>query len=158
RVEASGPVTIEHPYMQSKVNLQSLQEATLTVSATLVNHSDRPVSGEISGEIQGGIRLARPYSLGPKETKEVLFTEGDSPGLRIQKRRLWEPNHLGSPELYTLGLAARDGSGVSSSRSITFGIREVGDYMTEQGYRGYTVNGRKVLIRGGGWVDDMMLS
>ncbi|HSP05667.1 MAG TPA: glycoside hydrolase family 2 TIM barrel-domain containing protein, partial [Acidobacteriota bacterium] len=71
--------------------------------------------------------------------------------------RLWWPNNLGSPELYTLKLAVQDQRGASQVRSISFGIREVVDYMSPEGHRGYIINGRKMLIRGGGWVDDMML-
>ena len=28
----------------------------------------------------------------------------------------------------------------------------------KQGHRGYIVNGKKILIRGGGWVDDLFLN
>ena len=57
-----------------------------------------------------------------------------------------------------MSLTVRDPKGVSDERKVTFGIREVGDYLNEQGHRGYTVNGKKVLIRGGGWVDDLFLN
>ncbi len=40
---------------------------------------------------------------------------------------------------------------------VRFGIREVSDYFNDQGHRGYKLNGKKVLIRGGGWTDDMLL-
>ena len=33
-----------------------------------------------------------------------------------------------------------------------------GTYFNDQGHRGFTVNGEPVLIRGGGWVDDVLLS
>ncbi len=47
---------------------------------------------------------------------------------------------------------------ISDWRVIRFGIREVSDYFNEAGYRGYRLNGRQVLIRGGGWVDDIFLN
>ena len=40
---------------------------------------------------------------------------------------------------------------------VRFGIREIADYRTEEGYRGFKLNGRKILIRGGGWADDLLL-
>ena len=45
----------------------------------------------------------------------------------------------------------------SDARSVRFGIREVADYRTDKGHRGFKLNGRKVLIRGGGWADDLLL-
>ena len=45
----------------------------------------------------------------------------------------------------------------SDVRMVRFGIREVSDYFNDQGHRGYKLNGKKILIRGGGWTDDLLL-
>jgi exo-1,4-beta-D-glucosaminidase len=45
----------------------------------------------------------------------------------------------------------------SDQRLVRFGIREIADYRTEDGHRGFKLNGRKILIRGGGWADDILL-
>jgi exo-1,4-beta-D-glucosaminidase len=157
-VRRSGAVSLEDPYVQSEVDLRTLKEASLTVSVRLVNHGDRAASGRLTGAI-GKIRFQAPYSLGPRESKVVRFSPAEVPALRVREPRLWWPVNLGKPELYTLELgAALDGAGrPSDSRSVTFGIRQVGDYVNDQGHRGYTVNGQRVLIRGGGWVDDLFL-
>ena len=47
---------------------------------------------------------------------------------------------------------------VSDSLVLRFGIREIRDYINEQGHRGYMLNGKKILIRGGGWTDDLFLN
>ncbi|HET6552665.1 MAG TPA: glycoside hydrolase family 2 TIM barrel-domain containing protein, partial [Dyella sp.] len=39
----------------------------------------------------------------------------------------------------------------------TFGIRSVSSNLTKQGYRQFFVNGKPLLIRGGGWAPDMFL-
>ncbi|MFN8240499.1 MAG: glycoside hydrolase family 2 TIM barrel-domain containing protein [Bacteroidales bacterium] len=39
-----------------------------------------------------------------------------------------------------------------------FGIRKVEDYFNSHGYRGYKLNGKEILIKGGGWVDGMFLN
>lgn len=158
RVRSSGLVSIENPFVQTKLDLQSFKEARLTVTATLVNHSNQSVSGRISGDIEPGISFVQEYSLAPNETKNVAFQPENSPKLVIANPRVWWPNNLGAPELYSMSLTVRDPKGVSDERKVTFGIREVGDYLNEQGHRGYTVNGKKVLIRGGGWVDDLFLN
>lgn len=47
---------------------------------------------------------------------------------------------------------------VSDWLVLRFGIREIKDYINEQGHRGYLLNGKKILIRGGGWTDDLFLN
>lgn len=47
---------------------------------------------------------------------------------------------------------------ISDARTVRFGIREIKDYLNEDGYRGYLLNGKKILIRGGGWTDDIFLN
>ena len=156
-VRSSGPVSIEHPYVQTRLDLQSFKEARLTISATLVNHSNVAVSGKISGTLEGGVSFAQKYSLDANETREIQFTPEEFSALVVQNPRVWWPNNWGAPELYNLKFSIRDPLGVSDVCSVTFGIREVTDYLNEQGHRGYMVNGKKILIRGGGWVDDLLL-
>ena len=45
----------------------------------------------------------------------------------------------------------------SDIKLVRFGVREVADYINEQGWRGFKLNGKKILIRGGGWTDDILL-
>jgi exo-1,4-beta-D-glucosaminidase len=40
---------------------------------------------------------------------------------------------------------------------LRFGIRQIEDYWLNDIHRGYKVNGQKVLIKGAGWTDDMLL-
>jgi exo-1,4-beta-D-glucosaminidase len=129
----------------------------LSVRGNLTNHSEQIVSGTINGEIQDGITFIQKYSLGPKETKEVRIDSTEFPRLVVKSPRLWWPNNLGNPELYTLSISVRHLVSTSDQQTLTFGIREFKDYINEEGHRGYTVNGKKVLIRGGGWVDDLFL-
>ena len=157
KLQIGGVVTIENPFVQSKLDLQSFKEAGLTISATLVNHSNRPVSGKINGEIEPGIAFAQAYSLLSNESKEIQFKPEDFPGLVIKDPRVWWPNNHGNPELYKLHLTVRDSQGVSDSSDVPFGIREVADYINNDGHRGYVVNGKKILIRGAGWVDELFL-
>jgi exo-1,4-beta-D-glucosaminidase len=138
------------------VNLKTLKEATLTITADLVNHEARTTSGEVTGDI-GAIHFKLAYTLHPRERKAITFSADQQPNLRIQNPRLWWPVNLGEPELYTLKLEAHEGQGTSDAVSTTFGIRQVATYLNEHGHRGFIVNGRKVLIRGGGWVDDLFL-
>ncbi len=155
KVKSTGLVSLENLFVDSK--LESLDEAHLTINGELVNHSNQAVSGTIFGEIEGGIQFTQNYSLGPKETKEFRILPSEFSDLIVKNPRLWWPNNLGSPELYSLSVTVRHLQKASDKQNLTFGIREFKDYLNEQGHRGYIVNGKKILIRGGGWVDDLFL-
>jgi exo-1,4-beta-D-glucosaminidase len=156
KVKLSGPVSLDHPFVSSQVDTQTLKEAKLTVSALLTNHSDKEVRGTVRGEI-GGTSFGQPYTLKPRASTTITFTPEQFPQLVIPEPRLWWPAGMGDPELYDLHISARVDDAASDSQPMNFGIRQVGDYLNAQGHRGYAVNGRQVLIRGGGWVDDLLL-
>ena len=96
--------------------------------------------------------------LGPRQEAVIELSPEQYPQLVVDQPRLWWPNGMGKPHLYELALEVAVGGRTSDRQDVTFGIRQVADYMNEHGHRGYEVNGKKVLIRGGGWVDDMMLA
>jgi len=50
-----------------------------------------------------------------------------------------------------------NGNETSDVQIIRFGIREVTSELNEKGYRVFRVNGKKILIRGGGWAEDLLL-
>jgi exo-1,4-beta-D-glucosaminidase len=156
KVKLSGPVSIDHPFVSSQVDTQTLKEAKLTVTAYVTNYGDMEVKGTVKGEI-GDIVFSQPYALKPGESAEVLFAPEQFPQLIIADPRLWWPAGMGNPELYDLSLSVLVDDAVSDIQALRFGIRQVNDYLNAQGHRGYTVNGRQVLIRGGGWVDDLLL-
>ena len=51
----------------------------------------------------------------------------------------------------------RSAAVISDSASIRFGIREITSEIDPQGHRLFRVNGKRILIRGGGWAPDMLL-
>ena len=157
KLRTSEAVSIEHPFVQSKVNVETLDQASLTITAELVNHSGQETTGILKGQIEN-IEFSQPFSLAGHERKQVSFTPELYKVLTIKNPRLWWPNNLGEPNLYQLTLSAHTDDNVSDTRSVRFGIREVSDYINKEGHRGYIINGKKVLIRGGGWVDDLFLA
>jgi exo-1,4-beta-D-glucosaminidase len=85
------------------------------------------------------------------------LTPEQHPQLNFERAHLWWPWELGEPHLYNLALTASEDGRTTDRASVRFGIRAVKDYMTAEGYRGYMVNGKKILIRGGGWADELLL-
>jgi exo-1,4-beta-D-glucosaminidase len=153
---ASGPVTLRHPYVTTRFDHPALAPAHLTVAAELRNTTDRPATATVRGAIESGT-FTQDVALGPNETRTVRFAPEAFPGLNLKKPRVWWPYQMGPAELYELRLEALVDGAVSDVQTLRFGVREVGSELTDKGHRLFKVNGRKVLVRGGGWAPDMLL-
>lgn len=153
---ASGPVVVRDPAVVSRVDTATLKSAELTVAADLVNLTGEAVTGELRGHI-GAVEFSKPITLGAHDSAFVHFTPDSFPQLHIADAKLWWPVELGGakPALYDLDLAFVSGGRVSDSRRMPFGIREITSESTPTGGRLFRVNGRRILIRGGGWAPDM---
>ena len=64
---------------------------------------------------------------------------------------------LAKSELYDMTLKFVIDGTVSDDEQLTFGIRDIKDYYTSEGFRAFMLNGKPVLIRGAGWTDDIFL-
>ncbi len=156
RLRRSGKVSIDAPFVAPDVNLDNLQEATLKISTEVTNYSDQSKSVTISGKIES-ITVEKSIDLDPGQKTTISFIPSEFDQLIIKNPRLWWPNGLGEPALYTLDLELKENGTVIDNQTIRFGIRKVETYLNDSGVRGYKVNGREVLIKSGGWVDDLFL-
>ena len=156
-LHTTGAVALDRVFVRSKLDVDTLAEAEVIVEATRGNNTDREVEAVLTGTISGGIALHSSSVLAPREERRIRLTAKDIPALRITNPRLWWPNGMGDPELYELALDVAVDGAASDSTAVTFGIRHVDDYINDEGHRGYAINGREFLVRGGGWVDDMLL-
>jgi exo-1,4-beta-D-glucosaminidase len=161
-LSTSGPVSVRHPFVETKLDLPDTATAHLTVRAEVRNSSGEPVKGTLRGWIHGeagrAIEFSQPVELAAGETKEVAFTPDSSPSLNVAKPRLWWPYQMGEPFLHKLTLEfVNSRNEISDKQTINFGIVQTGSEITPEGYRLLKVNGKPVLIRGGGWAPDMML-
>lgn len=153
-LSASGDVVVRYPEVVSRVDTSTLRSADLTVVTGLRNLTSHSVTGTLRGRI-GSVSFSRLVTLAPNDSALVRFTPDSFPQLHFANARLWWPTELGKPELYTLSLDFVNGSRVSDSERIRFGIREVTSESTPRGGRLFRVNGRRILIRGGGWAPDV---
>jgi len=64
---------------------------------------------------------------------------------------------MGKPNLYPLIMTFEVNGKVSDHSQTQFGIREVTSEVNATGGRAFHINGKNILIRGGGWTPDMML-
>lgn len=158
QLRLTGGVALQDVFVRSELDLETLAKASLTISATLRNDSDRRVTAVVAGTIGAAIEIEQREVLQPGEERRIELAPSRFAQLVLDRPRLWWPNNLGEPNLYDLALTVSVDGRLVDHQELSFGIRHVEDYLTEEGHRGYAVNGRKVLIRGGGWVDDLLLA
>ncbi|HYK88280.1 MAG TPA: beta galactosidase jelly roll domain-containing protein [Acidobacteriota bacterium] len=153
---ATGPISLRYPQVITRLDLPAADKAHLTVSAELRNASEKPVRGVVKGDI-GGIHLTQSVELGPREVKNVSFTSDDFANLNVSTPKLWWPAQVGPQNLYTLDMQVDTGGGISDQQSIRFGIREIKAQVDARDHLVFSVNGKKILIRGAGYSFDMLL-
>lgn len=155
-LRAVSDVAIQYPHVISHVDTPNLASADLTVGALLRNWSDQAVRGVLRGRI-GAMQFQKPVTLAAHDSAYVQFSPDSFPQLHVSHPQLWWPRELGTPALQTLSLEFSTRDGVSDRQSIRFGIREITAEHTPQGAELFRVNGRRILIRGGGWTGDMFM-
>ena len=155
-LQGSGAVAIRYPMVATHFPNASLDEADLTVEAGLRNASDASITGFLDGEIED-VKFRQSVSLKPGESRTVRFTPDEFSQLRIKNPKVWWPYQMGAQDLHDLRLRFTVGDDLSDKQSVRFGIREITSELNSQGARQFYVNGKKILIRGGGWSPDMLL-
>src|SRR6267154_38507 len=152
----SGPVALRYPTVVSKLNLPTNDSAQLTVTAQLKNGTDRSVTGKLRCQIES-VAFEQEVELAPNESKDVTFAPDQFPQLTFSNPRLWWPAQMGKPNLYPLSMTFEINGMVSDHSQTEFGIRQVTSEVNANGGRAFHINGKNILIRGGGWTPDMML-
>ncbi|WP_328647201.1 carbohydrate-binding protein [Amycolatopsis sp. NBC_00348] len=148
-VRRSGPVALRGGHVVTK--LTGTTHADLTVKADVRNDSAAAVSATVSGTVAGKT-ISQTVSLAAKEKKTVTF-----PVVGIDNPQVWWPAGMGGQPLYDLDLSANVGGTASDTSHESFGVREVKSTVNSAGGRAYTINGRPLLIKGGGYSPDLFL-
>ena len=151
----SGPVALRYPSVVSKV-ASAGDSAQLTVTAQLKNSSNQPVKGTLKGTIEK-VEFSQDVELAAGETKDVTFEPSQLSQLNFSNPRLWWPAQMGTPNLYPLHMEFDVNGSVSDASDSHFGIREITSEVVANNQRIFSINGKRILIRGGGWSPDMML-
>ncbi len=161
-LSSTGPAVIEDPFVTS-VLADSHAVADLTVSTSLVNLTDKPVTGMLLGTITPSngtappIRFSKPVTLEPHAQSSVQFSSDSTPTLRVNEPRLWWPNGYGPQNLYSLHLEFLAGKSTSSAQTVSFGIRKIEYQVADSENLTLSVNGVRVMARGGNWgLDEAM--
>jgi exo-1,4-beta-D-glucosaminidase len=158
-VHATGDVAIENPHVVTKLNLPSTDQAKLSISAELRNAEAKKITGILKGSVEN-ITFSQEVTLEPGETKMVSFLPETFPQLVVTNPRLWWPHTVGPQNLYDLNLSFVTFGKTTDTKKVRFGIREITTWMNDfdkQHTKVFQVNGKNIVIRGGGYVQDLML-
>jgi exo-1,4-beta-D-glucosaminidase len=155
-LEINEGLKIRSPFVYSKVNKQTLDAAELFIQAELINSSNKPIEGILRVNYEVGV-VEKPVTVQPGETLSCSFSPADFSQLSVKGVKLWWPNGMGDANLYNFTTEFISGNKILDKVEKKYGIREINSYLNEDKHRAFEVNGKFVLLKGGGWVDDMLL-
>ena len=150
-------VLIDNPYIESVFPENDFNTADLIFTAEIKNYLDKNIKGTLELNIED-IKISKKIDLKAGEKQKVIFTKDEFSQLHIENPNLWWPHTLGEPYLYHAQVKFYANNVLSDIKEFDFGIRKIEDYFTEEGHRGFKINGQKISIRGGGWVDNLTLN
>ncbi len=159
-ITATNALEITDLYVSSDLKLPDTTIADVTISAALVNHSKTNIKTILKGSISIGNEILSfqfPVTLKANETREILFDKTNVPKLSLINPKLWWPAGYGKQNLYSVKLTAETTTGIKASAETFLGIRKMETYIGSA-EREFKINGRKIYMRGGNWVIDMMLN
>jgi len=149
-LSATGPVTIEDPFVLATLPLPDTTSADLSFDVTLVNHNASGVKGRLQGKF-GTLPFEQDVTLGGSESKTIRLSPSTNPTLRLKNPKLWWPNGYGEQYLYDVGLEFKTDDGkLSDSKEFKSGVRQM-SYSESDGKLRIWVNGRRFIGRGGNW-------
>jgi hypothetical protein len=148
-LEIADEVTIENPFVSTKLPLPDVSTADITVQADVINHRSHSWSGTLYGKI-GEISFKQRVKLTANERKTITLDPTNTSALKIKGPKLWWPVGYGEPYLYDAELSVRSGSKVLHSKSFKVGIRQM-TYSEDGGDLRIWINGRRFVARGGNW-------
>jgi beta-mannosidase len=173
-MDATGPVVVKDPYTTADLS-PSHESADLHISATIENKSPKPVTGTLAGMIQlqnapgqkapsqnaqqHPITFHKSVTIAPNGAEAVALDSKSTPELHLSDPKLWWPNGYGTHNLYTLTLRFDVGPKAKPSDLATrqFGIRKIDYQVADSENLTLSVNGVRVMARGGNWgLDEAM--
>ena len=142
-------VTIENPFVSTKLPLPDTSSADVTIQADLINHSEHAFSGTVHCQL-GEVTADQRVKLAAGERKTITLDPTNAPGLHLNNPKLWWPTGYGDPHLYDVQLSVHSGPKILDAKSFKAGIRQMTNN-EDGGDLRIWINGRRFIARGGNW-------
>lgn len=153
-LKTTGNVSVKDAYIKPSLDIKDFSEADLKVKVTLGNNSGKAVKGTLTVSYENG-EASIPVTV-PAGGTEIDLTPKQLDILHIDNPRVWWTWDLGTPELYHMSVSFNEGKKLSDSRDVRFGVRTITSEVHDN-YRQFYLNGRRVLVKGAGWTDELLL-
>ena len=165
-ITATGPVSIENPFIITDLPLPDTTLADIKITTELKNSSNEEVKGLLTAKISlintlefptyskslGGsmqdIIISKEVKLAANSITEIALGTAEFPELSIHNPYLWWPNGYGKQYLHNLELTFNIDGKSSDRQNTTFGIREVTNELKKTGDdygRVFYINGQSVF-------------
>ena len=155
-LEINDGIKIRSPFVYSKVDTTSKSAADLFIQAEIVNSTDKRVDGIVRVNYEVG-QVEKKVTVEAHDTLHCVFTPEEFGQLSVKNVELWWPNGMGKAKLYNLKTEFIAGNKTIDRVEKKYGIREIRSYLNADKNRTFEINGKFVLLKGGGWADDIFL-
>ena len=167
----STPVTVRYPGVATTLSAGNTA-ATVDITAEVVNWGSAPLSGSVHAVLAGlgkatvAVQLPAASTGRPGLTQVVMKVDVNKLNPADD---LWWPYQMGAANRQNLSLtfipgavavdpetAAAIASGVEASVTALVGLRSASNAIDQNGNAVFRVNGKRILIRGGGYAPDLL--
>ena len=149
-LSASGPVLIKEPLVTTDLPLPKLDSSDITIQVKLQNLTAQTEKGVFKGSF-GDVTFEQPVEIDPNSTKQVTLNPSTTPQLHLENPKLWWPNGFGPQNLYPVHLAFEADGSVSDATDFSVGVRKITYTVPGTDNLTVSVNGVKVMCKGGDW-------
>ncbi len=168
QLQVAGPLAVGDAHVL-EANSPGLTTSALTVRADVSNTTTTVQRGTFGASIVAPgaghhvILASAAVTVPAGATRTVTLKPADYPQLIIDHPSVWWPYQMGGQPLYTLVTWAAQHGQTLNSTNEQFGVRTVTSYLTgvspmaPDGVRVFTINGRRFVVRGGGFSPNIFL-
>jgi len=156
KVHFHKAVAVENVFVASQIDHATWSQAELTVSADLANHSTNVVETTLQGVI-GAVLVSEKFTLQPLETRTVKLTAADHPECEVRGAKVVVA--VGTRRAKSLHREIDCEDWRRHFRCAISPLRHPRGGGLHQPGRLSRLHGerQKILIRGGGWADELLL-
>jgi hypothetical protein len=134
RLRSTGPVLVGDLQVETRLPQETdthLANVTLTVPVSNAGTQDQQVTvtatmtPDQAGVSPDPAPLSQEVTVPAGASTDVAFTPDRFPSLALHNPQLWWPNGYGAPNLHHVRIVATTASGLSDSRSVRIGLRDL---------------------------------